>query len=107
MSDRRFSSLEDGELADIWYALGGAAIRHPEHFQTLYDAAFNELLERRGEEGLNPWLEQRHRAFRMADSREDAYATAAATGGATAVDEPSTPPASDDGRPPVPDVGIG
>jgi hypothetical protein len=104
MSDRRFSSLEDGELADIWYALGGAAIRHPEHFQTLYDAAFNELLSRRGEEGLNPWLEQRHRGFRLADSREDAHATA------SAADTPargSTPAAASDDLPPVPDVGIG
>lgn len=77
MSDRRFSSMEDGELADVWYALGGAAVRHAEHFQPLYDAAFSELLERRGEEGLNPWLEQRFREFRLADSREDAQATTA------------------------------
>ena len=74
MTDIRFDSLEDGELADIWYALGGAAIRHPEHFQPLVDATFAELLSRRGEEGLNPWLEQRFREFRFADSREDAAA---------------------------------
>jgi len=37
MSDIRFQSLEDGELADIWHALGGSAARHPEHFQKLMD----------------------------------------------------------------------
>ena len=73
MSDIRFQSFEDGELADIWYTLSGAAIRHPDHFQPLAEMCFQELLERRGE-GLNPWLEQRYRPFRLADSREDADA---------------------------------
>jgi hypothetical protein len=73
MSDIRFQSLEDGELADMWYSLGGTAIRHPEHFQPLFDAVATELLTRRGE-GLNPWLEQRFREFRLADSKEDAEA---------------------------------
>jgi hypothetical protein len=73
MSDMRFQSLEDGELADIWYALGGAAIRHPDHFQPLTQTCFQELVNRRGD-GLNPWLEQRYRAFRLADSKEDAEA---------------------------------
>jgi hypothetical protein len=72
--DIRFDSIEDGELADIWYALGGAAIRHPDHFKPLMDAVFSELLERRGADGINPWLEQRFRPFRLADSREDAHA---------------------------------
>jgi len=72
MSDIRFQSIEDGDLADIWYALGGSAARHPDHFQKLMDQCFQELLDRRGEEGLNPWLEQRFRAFRLADSKEDA-----------------------------------
>jgi hypothetical protein len=71
VADIRFQSLEDGELADIWYALGGAAARHVDHFKPLMDATFTELLERRGE-GLNPWLEARFRPFRLADSREDA-----------------------------------
>jgi hypothetical protein len=74
VTDIRFDSIEDGELADIWYALGGAAVRHPDHFKPLMDAVFAELLHRRGEEGLNPWLEQRFRAFRMHDSKEDAAA---------------------------------
>ena len=75
MTDIRFDSIEDGELADIWYALGGAAVRHPDHFKPLMDAVFAKLLDRRGEQGLNPWLEQRFRAFRFEDSREDAAAT--------------------------------
>ena len=103
MSDRRFSSLEDGELADIWYALGGAAVRHPDHFQTLYDAAFNELLDRRGVEGLNPWLEQRFRAFRLADSREDAHATQAGPEADPDVHQAT----SKSETLPVPDIGVG
>lgn len=75
MPDIRFDSIEDHELADIWYALGGAAVRHPDHFQKLTDEVFSELLERR-EAGLNPWLEQRFRPFRLKDSREDASANA-------------------------------
>ena len=73
MADIRFQSFEDGDLADIWYALGGAAIRHPDHFKPLTDVCFQELLERRGA-GLDTWLEQRFRAFRLEDSREDAEA---------------------------------
>ena len=73
MADPRFQSLEDGDLADIWYALGGAAVRHAERFQPLMDACFQELVERRGD-GLNPWLEQRFREIRLRDSKEDAEA---------------------------------
>ena len=73
MADIRFQSFEDGDLADIWYALSGAAIRHPEHFKTLTDAVLDELVERRSA-GLNPWLEQRFRAIRLVDSKEDAEA---------------------------------
>ena len=76
MTDIRFQSFEDGELADIWYALGGAAIRHPEHFKPLMDSVATELLDRRGV-GLNPWLETRFRPFRLADSRDDAHANRA------------------------------
>ena len=75
MSSIKFQSLEDGELADIWYALGGAATRHPDHFEPLMDEVFADLLARR-EEGLNPWLEQRFRPFRLKDSKEDAEANA-------------------------------
>ncbi len=76
MTDIRFQSFEDGELADIWYALGGAAVRHTDHFKPLMDAVATELLDRRGD-GLNPWLEERYRRFRLADSREDAWANLA------------------------------
>ncbi len=71
MTDIRFQSFEDGELADIWYALGGAAVRHTDHFKPLMDSVATELLARRGV-GLNPWLEERYRPFRLTDSREDA-----------------------------------
>jgi hypothetical protein len=71
MADIRFQSIEDGPLADIWYALGGAAVRHPEHFKGLMDDCFQELESRRGE-GLKTWLEERFRPFRLADSKEDA-----------------------------------
>jgi hypothetical protein len=71
MADIRFQSIEDGPLADIWYALGGAAVRHPEHFKGLMDDCFEELESRRGE-GLKTWLEERYRPFRLADSKEDA-----------------------------------
>jgi hypothetical protein len=73
MSDIRFQSLEDGELADIWYALGGAAVRHPDHFQKLMDECFLELQDRRAE-SLKPWLEERFRPFRLVDSADDAAA---------------------------------
>lgn len=73
MADLRFQSIEDGDLADVWYALSGAAIRHPEHFKPLADAVLDELVGRRTE-GLNPWLEQRFRAIRLVDSKEDADA---------------------------------
>ena len=76
MSDIRFQSLEDGDLADIWYALNGAAVRHPDHFEKLMNECFDELLDRRAE-SLKPWLEERFRPFRLADSREDAAATGA------------------------------
>jgi hypothetical protein len=74
MSDIRFQSLEDGDLADIWYALGGSAVRHPDHFEKLMNECFQELLDRRAA-SLKPWLEERFRPFRLADSREDAAVT--------------------------------
>ncbi len=76
MTDIRFQSFEDSELADIWYALGGEAVRHSDHFKPLMDAVAIELLARRGV-GLSPWLEERYRRFRLADSRQDAWANLA------------------------------
>jgi hypothetical protein len=80
MAKIKFDSLEDGELADIWYALGGSAARHPDHFKPLMDEIFTELLARR-EQGLNPWLEERFRPFRLIDSKEDAAANATPSNG--------------------------
>jgi hypothetical protein len=72
MTDIRFQSFEDGELADIWYALGGAASRHPDHFTPLMDSIATELIDRRGV-GLSLWLDERFRGFCVLDSREDAH----------------------------------
>ena len=74
MPDARFQSLDDEDLADIWYALSGCAIRHPERFKALTDAVLDALLARQGD-GLE-WLERRFRAIRLADSKEDAQANA-------------------------------
>jgi hypothetical protein len=74
MPDVRFQSLDDEDLADIWYALSGSAVRHPDRFKALTDAVLDELLARQGD-GLE-WLEQRFRAIRLADSKEDAEANA-------------------------------
>lgn len=59
MTDIRFQSFEDGELADIWYALGNAAARHPGQFAGLAQAIFEELLDRRGK-GAQRWLDERY-----------------------------------------------
>lgn len=58
MADIRFDSIEDGQLADIWYALREAAARYPERFRDLFDSVNAELIDRRGP-GLHPWLERR------------------------------------------------
>ena len=71
--DQRFSGLSTEELADIWYALGGAETRHPGSFSSLADTTLEELNARLGHE-LAPFLEQRFRPHRLADSREDAEA---------------------------------
>ena len=76
MSDARFVGLSDGELADIWYALGGAETRHPGGFGELVDAALRELNSRLGD-NLTSFLEPRFRPYRFIDSKEDAAANAA------------------------------
>jgi len=68
MTDIRFQSFEDGELADIWFALADASARHPGHFFGLANAVLEELQDRRGR-GLHTWLEQRCQPFRL--SSED------------------------------------
>jgi|HubBroStandDraft_5_1064220.scaffolds.fasta_scaffold1278332_2 hypothetical protein len=65
MPDIRFQSIEDGDLADVWYAMAGQALRYPEHFKPFTDLLLNELLERRGE-NVNAWLDDRFRDIRSA-----------------------------------------
>jgi hypothetical protein len=74
VADVRFQGLGDEDLADLWYALSACAVRHPHRFKALTDAVLNEVLSRRGD-GLK-WLEQRFRAIRAADSKEDVQANA-------------------------------
>lgn len=69
MPDVRFQGLDDEDLADVWYALTACAARHHDRFKGLTDAALDELLVRRGD-SLR-WLEQRFRAIRLADSKEE------------------------------------
>lgn len=71
MTDIRFQSFEDGELADIWYALSGASSRHPGYFHGLANALLEELRDRRGA-SLSLWLEQRYQSFRLANAAEAA-----------------------------------
>ena len=77
MTPQRFAGLSNEELADIWYALGGAETRHPGGFSELVDAAFTEL-NTRLTSTLTPYLEERFRKYRLADSREDVAANARA-----------------------------
>ena len=77
MTAQRFAGLSNEELSDIWYALGGAETRHPGGFSDLVDAAFNEL-NTRLTSTLTPYLEERFRKYRLADSKEDAAASARA-----------------------------
>jgi hypothetical protein len=67
MTDIRFQSFEDGELADIWYALADASARYPGHFFGLANAILEELQERRGR-GLHPWLDARYQPFRPTET---------------------------------------
>jgi hypothetical protein len=82
MSDPRFAGLSNEDLADIWYALGGAETRHPGGFGELVDAALRELNGRLGDH-LPSFLEPRFRPYRFIDSKEDAAATAKAGDGAS------------------------
>ena len=77
MPDGRFMGLSTEELADIWYALGGADTRHPGGFSGLVDAAMREL-DSRLDANLSPFLEARFRKYRLVDSKEDAAANARA-----------------------------
>ena len=82
MSDARFVGLSNEELADIWYAFGGAETRHPSGFGELVDSALRELNSRLGDD-LSSFLEHRFRPYRFIDSKEDAAANAGAAVDAT------------------------
>ncbi len=74
MNDPRFARLSNEEIADIWYALSGAEIRHTDRFQLLVDASLNEL-DRRMPDTLRAFLDERFLTLRRVDSREEASAT--------------------------------
>ena len=72
-----FGSLSDVALADVWYALAGAEIRHPGCFTGLLEAAHDALVKRLGN-GLAAFVEERFRDLRRVDAAEDAHANATA-----------------------------
>ena len=73
MSDERFRALSDQELADIWYALSGAEIRHPDCFKPLVDASIHELELRQGN-AVREFLDGRFAKLRAVDASEDVAA---------------------------------
>ena len=77
--DTRFEGLNNEELADIWYALSGAEIRHTDVFRPLVDASLHEL-DRRLADKLREFLDLRFAKLRSIDVPEDAIATAKAQG---------------------------
>lgn len=78
MADERFRNLSDADLADIWYALSGADIRHPDCFKLLADATMEELEARKGV-SVSAFLDARFARFRGSDTREDVVANSKAT----------------------------
>jgi hypothetical protein len=78
MADERFRALSDVDLADIWYALSGADIRHPDCFKPLADATMKELEARKGAT-VSTFLDDRFARFRGSDKPEDEAANAKAT----------------------------
>ena len=74
MRDARFDGLPDEDLADSWYALSGAEIRHTERFQALVAASIGELEARRGH-AVGAFLDRRFAALRATDAPDDAVAT--------------------------------
>jgi hypothetical protein len=80
MSDIRFHNLSDEELADIWYALSGAEIRHPDCFRQLVADTIRELELRRGH-SVKGFLDQRFARLRSVDAVEDVVANKSATTG--------------------------
>jgi hypothetical protein len=78
MADLRFAGLSDEELADIWYALSGAEIRHTDCFKQLADATVAELELRQGTQ-VRAFLDNRFANFRLVDALEDVNANQRST----------------------------
>jgi hypothetical protein len=74
----KFVALDNDELADVWYALAGAEIRHPGCFTAMLEASHDELLKRMGS-GLAPFIDGRFAKLRSTDAVEDVSATRAAS----------------------------
>ena len=73
-----FDGLNNEELADIWYAVSGAEIRHTGCFSQLVAQSYAELLRRLGNQ-VGPFVEERFRQLRAIDAREDVAANVKAT----------------------------
>lgn len=69
----RFDDVSTGELADIWYAVAGAEIRHPGCFTGLLDGSYAELLRRLGGT-LDTFVDRRFAKLRALDAADDAFA---------------------------------
>lgn len=80
-----FEGLSTSELADIWYAVAGAEIRHPGCFTAVLEASDEELRRRLGD-GLAEFVRDRFARLRSADSEEDAEAVRRATSEASCED---------------------
>ena len=76
----RFSGLSDDELADIWDALAGAEIRHPDCFKALLDDSIKELEWRKGK-AVREFLDARFAKLRGIDAPEDIEANRKSTSG--------------------------
>ena len=76
--EAQFRGLSTEALADVWYALAGAEIRHPGCFAGLLETAHDTLFARLGN-GLAAFVEERFRPLRAIDAPEDALANARAT----------------------------
>lgn len=81
----RLNGLTDDELADVWYALAGAELRHPGCFTALLEKSHAELSRRLGDK-LASFVEQRFKKLRPVDALEDARANEMATSEASCED---------------------
>ena len=77
-AEMKFDALANDELADVWYTLAGAEIRHPGCFTSVLEASHDELLKRMGS-GLASFIDDRFAKLRTTDAAEDLSATKAAS----------------------------